>query len=156
VSESLNCSGQALPDVPNRHRFNELASHILIPNSIVKQLISLSLWATAFDNTDSLLNRQGRKAPSFRWRPPRQPRDQREETSANQHAPSHFRHFLEDHLEPGSDNNCHYHFGQGLPVIRAPVTGRPMLYTTSAPTVPTKYPAQQESPSASARALEHG
>ena len=37
VSESLNCSGQALPDVPNRRQFNELASHIQIPNSIVKK-----------------------------------------------------------------------------------------------------------------------
>jgi hypothetical protein len=37
VSESLNCSGQALPDVPNRRQFNELTSHIQIPNSIVKK-----------------------------------------------------------------------------------------------------------------------
>ena len=50
VSESLNCSGQALPDVPNRRQFNELASHIQIPNSIVKKQFvalgdSLSLYS---------------------------------------------------------------------------------------------------------------
>ena len=36
VSESLNCSGQALPDVPNRRQINELTSHIQIPKSIIK------------------------------------------------------------------------------------------------------------------------
>jgi hypothetical protein len=36
VSESLNCSGQALPAIPNRRQINELTSHIQIPNSIVK------------------------------------------------------------------------------------------------------------------------
>jgi len=37
VSESLNCSGQALTGIPNRRRIYELASHIQIPNSIVKK-----------------------------------------------------------------------------------------------------------------------
>jgi hypothetical protein len=36
VSESLNCSGQALPDIPNRRQINELTSHIQIPKSIIK------------------------------------------------------------------------------------------------------------------------
>jgi len=62
VSESLNCSGQALPNVPNRRRFNELASHIQIPIRLSKS--SLSLSATAFNCTLFALVRQPQSASS--------------------------------------------------------------------------------------------
>jgi hypothetical protein len=60
VSESLNCSVQALPNVPNGRQFNELASHIQIPNRLSKS--SLSLSATAFNCTSFTTARQPRKA----------------------------------------------------------------------------------------------
>src|SRR5689334_18419548 len=41
VSESLNCSVQALPDVQNGRQFNELASHIQIPIRLSKSSLSL-------------------------------------------------------------------------------------------------------------------